>query len=203
MMKQLCQRLYRNYSFRGKFVGRGCKVYTTAIKVLYEVWKHLIIFDLSMCTCTSVSLCVCILCVRVYAGDYVHTLLCESVWVYMHTSVYTAESVFLLEKEVTSTLCPMSLVHTSHTPSGSRGPCSVWSGATLWLIYFLPGTTAECGGQHLQSLPEGGKKTKINWDFYFLLLLQGLTNVNSTFPHFFKQEPSVLVNCYCSLLYAQ
>ncbi len=84
---------------------------------------------------------------------------------FMCTSVYTAKSVSLLDEEVTSTLCAVSSVHTSHTPSGSRGPCSVWSGAAPWLIYFLSGTTAVCGGQRLQGLPEGGKKARINQDF--------------------------------------
>lgn len=116
----------------------------------------------------------------------------------MCTSVETAESVLLLDTEVT--LCPMSLVHTSHTPSGSRGPCSVWSGATLWLIYFLPGTTAECGGQHLHSLPEGGKKPNLN---IFLLHLQTLTDINVTTCCIFKLKLSVLVNNYCSLLHVR
>lgn len=36
---------------------------------------------------------------------------------------------FFLDKEVTSTWCPVGLVQPSHTPSGSRGLCSVWSEA--------------------------------------------------------------------------
>lgn len=95
---------------------------------------------------------------------------------FMCASACTAESVFLLDKEVTSTLCPQSSVHTSHTPSGSRGPCSVWSGAAP-LAYLLPAVRR---GLHLQSLPEGGKKTRINWGFLFVS--RGLTPANLIAP---------------------
>lgn len=110
---------------------------------------------------------VCCLCVTssMRWRQCVYTFLHKSIWVYVHVCVYTAKSVFLLDEEVTGTLCPVSSVHTSHTPSGSRGPFSVWTGADPWLIYFLPGTTAEQGGQRLQGLPEGGEKARINWDF--------------------------------------
>lgn len=82
-------------------------------------------------------------------------------------------SVFWLDEEVTSTLCPVNSVHTSHSPAGSRGPHSVWSGAAPWLIYFLPWTTAVRGGQHLQGLPEGRETDKLRVS----LNLQGITNV--------------------------
>lgn len=118
----------------------------------------------------------------------VHTLsfgtgLCE----FMCMSVYTAKSVFLLGEEVTSTLCPVSCVHTTHTPtpSGSRGPCSVWSGAAPWLIYFLPGTTAVCGWQCLSGRQKDGKA--------FLFNLQNPTTLNCTFHPNFKQKPHMLV----------
>lgn len=78
----------------------------------------------------------------------------------MHLCVYS-KVCFFVDEEVTSTLCPVSSVQPSHTPLGSRGPCSVWSVETPWLIYFLPGTTAVCAGQRLQGLPEGIKQDKL------------------------------------------
>lgn len=88
-------------------------------------------------------LLVCLLSLKPrYVSVYVCIHFCMSQCEFMCTSVYTAKSVFWLDKEVTSTLWPVSSVHTSHTPSGSRDSCSVWSRAAPRLIYFLPGTTA-------------------------------------------------------------
>lgn len=136
--------------------------------------------------CLSVTyVCVC-MCLQECAGVYVCTRFCMSQYEFMCMSVYTAKSVFLLDEEVTSTLCPVCLVHTSHTPSGSRGPCSVWSGAAPWLIYFLPGTTAVCGGQCLQGFAGRGKDGTAK--LRFLFNLQDLTTINSIFHRLFKQK---------------
>lgn len=171
-------------------MGRGLSIGYSSESVVWcvEKWENWIQDSVPVCVYT----CVCVyICLQECAGVYVCTRFCMSQYEFMCMSVYKAKSVFLLDEEVTSTLCPVSSVHTSHTPSGSRGPHSVWSGAAPWLIYFLPGTTAVCGGQRLRGF--AGRRKEGMGKLRFLFNLQDLTTINYTFHRLFKQKVPISV----------